>query len=432
MVNIHELSIFLVLSVAAILTCHGLFTLVWMLYAWEDPENIQGHSSPKDFYKPFYSFTALIPVRNEVEVIEDTIKATAAIRYPSHLKEILVLCRLDDILTIAKVEGIIKSLSFKNIRLITFNDFPINKPSALNHGLKEATHEVIAVFDAEDEPHPDIYHVANTVLLKENADIVQSGIQLMNYKSRWFSVLNVLEYFFWFKSGLQFFSRIGQITPLGGNTVFIKKHYLEKVGGWDKNCLTEDMDLSIRLTLHGAKTKIVYDELHATQEETPISMKGFIKQRTRWDQGFLQIFMKGDWLKLPQFRQKLFAAYILLSPTLEALFLFCGPFALWSAVTEKLPVIVSLLSFLPFLIFLTQIMTYAVGFYEFTKVYKFNFSPWFLISVFITYYPYQMLLAFSSIRAINRIVFKDYSWEKTLHINAHRKIEIVPLYAKSI
>lgn len=424
MLDIYHVSLVITLSV--ILLAQGIFTLAWMLYAWDNPEYTERNSSPQKFNKPYHSFTALVPLRNEKEVIEDTLKAISAIRYPSNLKETLVLCRLDDSLTIAIVENIIESLSLKNVRLITFNGFPINKPHALNHGLKEAAHNVIAIFDAEDEPHPDIYNVVNTVLLKENVDIVQSGIQLMNYKSHWFSMLNVLEYFFWFKSGLQFFSRLGQLTPLGGNTIFIKKHYLERAGGWDENCLTEDMDLSIRLTLLGAKSRVVYDEKHTTREETPISTACFIKQRTRWDQGFLQVFFKGNWLKLPRLRQRVIAAYILLSPTLEALLLVYAPFAIWSSVGNKIPVLISMISFLPLLIFLIQMMTYIAGFYEFTKAYKLRCSPWSLLKILATYYPYQIVLAFSSIRAVERVILHKNNWEKTSHINAHRHAEIIP------
>ena len=122
-----------------------------------------------------------------------------------------------------------------NIRLITFTDGPRNKPNGLNKGLRDARKDVVCIFDAEDEPHADIYNVVNTVMLRDNADVVQSGVQLMNFRSCWFAVFTVLEYFFWFKSGLHTFTRKFRVTPLGGNTVFIKRHWLERLNGWDTN-----------------------------------------------------------------------------------------------------------------------------------------------------------------------------------------------------
>src|SRR5207244_6933712 len=122
------------------------------------------------------------------------------------------------------------------------------------------------IFDAEDEPHPDILNIINTSMLNEDIDAVQSGVQLMNHNTKWFCFLNVLEYFFWFKSSMHFFARIG-MTPPGGNTVFVRRELLEQLGGWDVNCLTEDAELCIRLCLAQACLRLFYDDEYVTREE---------------------------------------------------------------------------------------------------------------------------------------------------------------------
>ena len=48
-----------------------------------------------------------------------------------------------------------------------------------------------------------------------------------------------------------------------------------------------------------------------TREETPDTLVGLLKQRTRWNQGFLQVLRKGDWRRLPDPRQRLLARYTL-------------------------------------------------------------------------------------------------------------------------
>jgi len=431
-INSQDLLISFVIALSLVLIIHSTFTLFWMLYAWEDPEKIEQNKSPNTFYPPQHSFTVLIPARQEGRVIRDTIKAVSRVKYPDNLMEVLVLCRFDDIETIQKVKKTIEELNKKNIRLILFNSFPINKPHALNYGLKEAKNKIIAVFDAEDEPHPEILNIINTVFIRDGVDVVQSGVQLMNYKSRWFSPLNIMEYFFWFRSGLHFFSSVGKVVPLGGNTVFIKRSYLNKINGWDKNCLTEDADIGFRLILVGAKTRVIYDEQHVTQEETPHNIAGFLKQRTRWDQGFLQVFFKGDWKKLPKLRQRLTAVYVLLSPEIQALLLLYVPFSIWFAFVQKMPLIVSLFSFVPFSLFLLQLVVFMIGFYEFAKAYKFKFQIRYLVKIFITFYPYQIMLMFASFRALFRIIFNQNAWEKTLHKNQHRQIVKVPAYMGAI
>jgi cellulose synthase/poly-beta-1,6-N-acetylglucosamine synthase-like glycosyltransferase len=418
-------SVIVVILMTVILLPQGLFTLYWMTYTWNDPKAAEKYRSPKEYAPPEYSFTAILPARHEAGVIKDTIKAVDRIDYPDHLKEILVMIRdEDDDDTISQAQETINELGKDNIRLITFTDGPRNKPNGLNRGLKAATNQVVCIFDAEDEPHPEIYNVVNTVILRDEVDVVQSGVQLINFESNWFSALNCLEYFFWFRSGLHAFTHKFNVTPLGGNTVFFKKHWLERAGGWDEACLTEDGDIGIRLTQLGAKMQIVYDEKHATQEETPHNMENFIKQRTRWVQGFYQIFLKGDWMKLPQLKQKVTALYILLNSLLQASIVFFIPVGLYIALTQEIPVLLALLSYLPIFLLLIQMIINLVGIREFTEAYDKKLPFLFTLKMILVYYPYQLLLSFAAIRAVWRMLAQNTGWEKTSHSNLHRQTSI--------
>ena len=64
--------------------------------------------------------------------------------------------------------------------------------------------EVVTIFDAEDDIDPNIFNVVNTTMLDEPVNVVQAGVQLMNFTDHWFSIHNVLEYFFWFRPGSTF------------------------------------------------------------------------------------------------------------------------------------------------------------------------------------------------------------------------------------
>jgi len=428
--HLTTLSVFITifLGLSLIMIVQGIFNLISMLYAWENPEYADEHKSPTTYIPPEYSFTAVVPARHEASVIRDTIATIDRIDYPEHLKETLIVCQHDDRETISAAHEAISATGKSNIKLVTFTGHPINKPHSLNVGLAQASNNVIVIFDAEDEPHTDIYRIANTVMVKKRADVLQSGVQLMNYNSRWFSTLNVLEYFFWFKSTLQFFAK-NSVIPLGGNTVFFKKRWLDKVGGWDEECLTEDGEIGLRLSMAGAKIRVVYDEEHATREETPMNLSTFVKQRTRWNQGFLQIILKGDWMGLP-LKQQLIASYILLWSAMQAVIFLLVPVSAYLLLSVKLPVIFAILMNIPLYILLLQIVVLNVGLFEFTRDYKLPYKWYSPISVTVMFFPYQIVLGYSALRAIYRQLKGSEAWEKTIHLNLHREtLEIRPIWS---
>ncbi len=410
------------------ITFQGIFSLYWMLYVWEDIKNKDTDNESLVLVRPMHSFTALIPARHEEKVIADTLHAVSAIEYPEQMKETLVICRSDDVNTILTVQKTIDNIGKSNIKLVVFDDYPINKPHSLNIGLAHATKDIVVVFDAEDQPHKDIYAVVNKKFVTDDSDVVQSGVQLMNYRSRWFSMINVLEYFFWFKSTLHFFAESG-VIPLGGNTVFFKRSWLNKIDGWDEECLTEDADIGIRLSIEGAKTAVVYNPRYATQEETPLTLSSFIRQRTRWNHGFLQILLKQEWLAFPKGSQRFLAAYILFLPILQFLTIVFMPVLLYLGYAIKPSVLISLLTIIPLFVLLLQFITYNIGLYEFTKDYRKKYSLFFPVFLLITFFPFQIVLAFSAFRAIVRLVSGNMVWEKTQHMNAHREsFTISPAY----
>jgi len=408
--------------VSLFLAAQGLYALFLMLYAWEDPERSAGDKSPTKYHAPHLSFTALVPVRHEEDVIEDTLRAISSLVYPSYLTETIVICSADDTGTIRAVKTAISKLDTGNMSLTVYSEPPINKPHGLNKALKKAKNDVVVIFDAEDEPHKDIYNIVNTVMLRDKADVVQSGVQLMNYCSRWFSMFNVMEYYFWFKSALHFYARAG-VIPLGGNTVFFKRDMLLQVGGWDKYCLTEDADIGLRLSKLGAKIRVIYDEQHTTREETPPTVAGLVKQRTRWNQGFLQVLLKRDWMLFPYLHQRLLALYIFLWPVIHALLFLYVPFSIWWALTSKMPIPYAIIVNAPLYVLFLHLTTLIVGLYEFTRDYKLKYSFWMPLQAIVFYYPYQLLLGYSALRAVTRLLRGDLTWEKTQHINAHRQTE---------
>ena len=397
----------------------GIFNLYLTLYVWEKPERLDETASPAAFLPPMLGFTVLIPARHEQSVIGNTIRRVINASYPARLLEIIVICDSSDTETIRVAKEAISESNKLNARVLEYSSLPINKPHGLNEGLAVATQPIITIFDAEDDIHPDIFNVANTIFLTKRPDLIQAGVQLMNYASTWFSVHNVLEYFFWFKSRMHFYARANMV-PLGGNTVFFRRKQLLQIGGWDQACLTEDADIGIRLSMIGAKVHATYDARHITKEETPSTIAEFIKQRTRWNQGFIQILKKGAWRRFPSLKQRVLAVYVLSFPLVQSALLILTPIILLLGIFGHLPLGLSLLSFMPLLVVVVQLVMQLVGLWEFRREQNLPFSLRSFLAVIWGFLPYQALLAVAAVRATWREARGQNNWEKTSHAGLHR------------
>jgi len=423
----HAVLTFLLASAVALsilLTIQSIYTLYIMLYTWDRPEAYRTAKAPARFLPPQKSYTIMLPARHEEDVIQTTIERVVRAHYPLSLLEVVVICSADDTGTIAKAQQKIAQLrrrGVENVHVLAFKNGPINKPHGLNVGLRHTHNEVVTIFDAEDDIHPEIFNVVNTVMLNEQVPVVQCGVQLMNYQSSWYSALNVLEYFFWFKSRLHYHAHMG-MTPLGGNTVFFTRAVLQRVGGWDERDLTEDADIGIRISRLGEPIRVVYDDRYVTREETPPTLSQFIKQRTRWSQGFLQTLLKGEWMELPTLVQRLLAIYTLGYPAAQAVLGLYMIASLLMMFTVKTPVLIAITLDLPFYLLAAHFTLNVIGLYEFTDAHGMKPTLKTPLVMALGYLPYQWVLSYASLRATIRQLQGINNWEKTQHIGAHRQV----------
>jgi glycosyltransferase XagB len=407
-------------GVSILVTFQSAHTLYLTLYTWDRPPSEA--SAPDSFRPPSLSFTVMLPARHEEAVIQTTIGRCTEANYPPDLIQVLVICSADDHGTIGQAERKITELQRKgigNVAMVVFSDGPINKPHGLNAALPHAVNDVITIFDAEDDIHPDIFNVVNTVMVEEEVKVVQAGVQLMNFDSSWYSALNVLEYFFWFKSRLHYHARRGAI-PLGGNTVFFDRLLITRLGGWDEHNLTEDADIGLRLSASGERIRVVYDDRYVTKEETPPTLGQFIRQRTRWNQGFMQTLRKGTWKTLPTRKQRRLAFYTLAFPQAQALLGIYVLFSLVTMVSLKAPVLAAIITFLPVLMLLGNLLLSIVGLYEFAAAHGLKPSGDSVMKLVIGWIPYQLVLSYAALRAVVRQMRGLRNWEKTQHTGVHR------------
>jgi cellulose synthase/poly-beta-1,6-N-acetylglucosamine synthase-like glycosyltransferase len=394
-------------------------TLWWMLHAWRTPETLASTRFTAPDGECGLSFSLLVPARHEQEVLDHTVSRLLQSSHTDY--EVLVIVGHDDPET-AQVASSLAGRHPDRVRVVTDFHEKKNKPKALNNALPHCRGEVVGVFDAEDQVHPELLAHVDHAFRSAGADVVQGGVQLINYQTSWYSLRNCLEYFFWFRSRLHLHAGKGFI-PLGGNTVFVKTDLLRANGGWDQECLAEDCDLGVRLSSQGAKVIVAYDSEMVTREETPGSVSALMKQRTRWNQGFLQVLRKKDWKRLPSRRQRLLARYTLMTPFFQAFsgILLLAGFA--AALAGHVPVGVALISFLPVVPMTATFLFEAVGLHDFGRQYRLPVELRHYAKLIIGGPFYQLILAWAALRAVWREARGRKDWELTKHVGAHLGVE---------
>jgi len=403
-------------SLSFALAAVAMTTLAWMLHAWRSPQHLEATGFADSSSMPTLSFSLLVPARHEEEVLGDTIDTLAQLDHPAF--EVVAIIGHDD----PGTETVARAAARRHpdlVRVVMDHSVPKNKPKGMNTALPHCRGDIVGVFDAEDEVQPDLLRQVDARFNATDADVVQGGVQLMNLQTSWWSLRNCLEYYFWFRSRLHFHAN-ARFIPLGGNTVFARANVLREVGGWDSECLAEDCELGVRLSTRGAKVVVAYDPEVVTREETPPTLTSLFKQRTRWNQGFLQVLRKGEWRKLPSLRQRMMARYLLSMPFLQAFTGLMIPVSLVLIGLVKVPLAVAMITFLPLTPTVLTLVAETVGLGDLKRMYEVKVRFRDYVRLLLGTLPYQVFLAAAAVRAVIRESRGIHAWEKTEHLNAHR------------
>ncbi len=225
----------------------------------------------------------LVPLLREAAVARHLLDALAAMDYPAPLLDIKLVLEEDDAVTRAAVTA---SRLPPTIEVVTVpRDALKTKPRAMNYALPLCRGEIVGVYDAEDRPDPQQIRTVVQHLQEAGPEVacVQGFLDFYNTRANWLSRCFTIEYAIWFRVLLLGVQRLGIPIPLGGTTVFFRRHVLEEIGAWDAHNVTEDADLGIRLARFGYRCEMVAS---TTLEEANCRLRPWIRQRSRWLKGY--------------------------------------------------------------------------------------------------------------------------------------------------
>jgi cellulose synthase/poly-beta-1,6-N-acetylglucosamine synthase-like glycosyltransferase len=276
-------------SILAILSIYGLHRFDTIRTYFKYRKRATGE--PPQRFEQLPRVTIQLPLYNERYVLERLIDEIVKIEYPRELLQIQVL---DDSTDDTRDFAAALCERYGNIghpiEYVHRTNREGFKAGALQAGLKTATGEFIAVFDADFIPPPDfltrtIHHFADSKI-----GVVQTR---WSYLNRDYSFLTeveavMLDGHFILEHGAR--SRAGYFFNFNGTAGILRRAMIDDAGGWQHDTLTEDSDLSYRAQLRG--WKFVYIPGLECPSELPIELHGFQVQQFRWAKGLTQCARK--------------------------------------------------------------------------------------------------------------------------------------------
>ncbi|MCS7236337.1 MAG: glycosyltransferase family 2 protein [Armatimonadota bacterium] len=238
---------------------------------------------------PFVS--VLVPARDEVSVIQETLRCLGQLRYHDARGPRFEVVVLDDRSrdgTGSRAAQVELAVPLRVVRVP--EEAPRGKAAVLNVGTQAACGQLLAVFDADARPEPDFLLRAVPLLLEPGVAAVQ-GRRRLYHRSGGVVARGQEHEFDVYQTVMQRArEQFGAHVLLGGNGMVVNRWALERVGGWNPDALTEDIDLAIRF--HAAGWRVRYCEEAVVWEESVASWPALVRQRARWTEGVLRALVQ--------------------------------------------------------------------------------------------------------------------------------------------
>jgi cellulose synthase/poly-beta-1,6-N-acetylglucosamine synthase-like glycosyltransferase len=228
--------------------------------------------------------SVIVPAFNEAANIKRTLDSIVDSDYPA--KEIIIVDDGSKDLTYAIASQYMQTHKHCTIRVMQKKNG--GKASAMNYGLRFAVGEIVVIVDADsliekntlreiakEFQRPDVVAVAGTVKVLNTVNILTNCTAL-----ECVLVPNLQR---------PAFSMLGTVMIVPGAIGAFRKKRIMQCGLYDRDTITEDFDLTIKIAKGGGKV-VAIPAISYT--DCPTTVKTFYKQRSRWYSGVFQGLLK--------------------------------------------------------------------------------------------------------------------------------------------
>ncbi|MEJ7802184.1 MAG: glycosyltransferase family 2 protein [Candidatus Limnocylindria bacterium] len=235
------------------------------------------------------SVSLIVPARNEEAVIGDTVRSLSKLRYHragAAAFEVLVVDDGSTDGTGAFARAAVPMNAPINVRRREPGKGPATKGAVLAFAMPFLSGSVIGVIDADTMVDPTLLERAMNAWRRDsNADALQVARVPRNASVSWLTRSQAEEQL------MDLASQCGRwvtdgTAELRGNGMFVRREALDAAGGWSEVALTEDLELSTRLSACGRHVTLAPEA--EVREEAVETIEALWRQRMRWAEGSLR------------------------------------------------------------------------------------------------------------------------------------------------
>jgi cellulose synthase/poly-beta-1,6-N-acetylglucosamine synthase-like glycosyltransferase len=232
--------------------------------------------------------TVFIPCLNEETVIGATLDSLLKIDYPEEKLQIIVI---DDGCTDKTLE-IAKAYQNKYVNVQTIHRSREcslgGKAASLNEAIsKYKDGEILYFLDADHRPKTDALIRLIRHFSDENVGAVNGRSIPSNKHDALISTYVYIESLVHHRVTMFASDRLGLAPGILGSNFCIRRSLLQRIGGFNEESLTEDLDLTV--SIYENDYIIRYEPTSITEHEAPNTIKNYILQHLRWNRGFNQV-----------------------------------------------------------------------------------------------------------------------------------------------
>ena len=317
-------------ALGLILVGTSLVVFIWAFYhipiiiaGFNNLQRSRKKTSTKTNPKTTPSFLIVAPVKNEEKVIARLLSSLSNLNYPTHKKEILIV---EDGSTDRTLELCLNYAKEHPETKILHRSSSNGKSSALNYAVRQSKADLVAIFDADNIPDRNVLNAVVKYFDDPTVAAVQGKTLSVNPRQNMLTRFISYEEAVWCEVYLRGKDVLNLFVHLKGSCQFIRRNIVEKLKGFNEKVLSEDVEISARITKNNYRIRYASDVV--AWQESPSTLKALFRQRTRWFRGITELSFKyGTLLGKPNWKNldaeaTLFAPFMLVASLLPYLATF--------------------------------------------------------------------------------------------------------------